>query len=543
MRESMKEVLFLLQSRCNCIWINTYEEAEVIKDLKELMQTNFRNAKLRVWSNTEGLKNVPITPAEKEEPANLKLREIPALFQNIHEVVDEGEQESNRDLTSVFYVLRDIHNLMQDARTRRCIRDIKEYKSARYVPFIVIAPSSEIHDEVAKLFRLVDYGLPTKEMIEEYVSVANSRIEKNIQKGKEGYVALDKKDFPEVAKACLGLTTKEINRILTQSLKKYKTLNIPYIMADKIEAVKKSGLLNFKQPKIKLDDVGGCTNLKEWFKEIILQMDDRATEFGLEKPKGTVFLGVPGAGKTMMAEAMAGEMNVPLLSFEMANVMDRLVGNSEKKIVAALDIAKSAAPCVLLLDEVEKLLGGINSSNNTDSGITARIFQSILKFLQDNDNGVYVVMTSNDVSQLPPEFTRTGRLDTQWFFDFPNKEGRKAILSLYFSQFNSIKVSDAILGHAVEKTKNFTGAELKEVVKNIARKSYVSFIKDNKKEAKVTVSDVDSAISEVVTVYNSSREKIEALRNWVKNRARYVDELENNPASDNTVDEMFDPLD
>ena len=60
------------------------------------MQTNFRNAKLRVWSNTEGLKSVPITPAEKEEPATLKLREIPALFQNIHEVIDEGEQEKKQ---------------------------------------------------------------------------------------------------------------------------------------------------------------------------------------------------------------------------------------------------------------------------------------------------------------------------------------------------------------------------------------------------------------------------------------------------------------
>jgi len=359
MRESMNEVKFLLNSRCECIWINTYEEQQVLNDLRELMSTEFRSWKLNVWSNTEGMKTLPIVKGEKETPPDKKLREIPALFDNIRQAVTEGENSSgSRNQTGIIYVLRDLHNLMADARTRRCIRDIKEYRSNRYLPIVVIAPSTEIHEEVSKLFRIVDYGLPTKEMIESYVDKANAQMKKAIANGKTEYKLLDKDKYGPIVNACVGLTTKEIDSLLFRSMIKFKEFNLDYILQDKIEAVKKSGMLDYKQPKIKLSDIGGNTVLKEWLSELKEQFSDEAREFGLEPPKGCMFLGVPGAGKTALAEALAGEWGVPLLSFEMARVMDRLVGNSEKKILAALEVAKATAPCVLLLDEVEKLLGG-----------------------------------------------------------------------------------------------------------------------------------------------------------------------------------------
>ena len=358
MRASMDEVLFLLNSRCECIWVNTYEEQQFLNDLRELMSTHFLSWTLNVWSNTEGMKNLPIAKGQKAVPPDKKLREIPALFDQIRQAVQEGENgSSERNQSGVVYVLRDLHNLMADARTRRCIRDIKEYRCNRYLPIIVVAPSTEIHEEVSKLSRVVDYGLPTKEMIESYVDKANAQMKKAVAKGKD-YKVLDKSKYGPIVNACVGLTTKEIDSLLFRSMIKFKEFNLDYILQDKIEAVKKSGMLDYKQPKIKLSDIGGNTVLKEWLSELKEQFSDEAREFGLEPPKGCMFLGVPGAGKTALAEALAGEWGVPLLSFEMARVMDRLVGNSEKKILAALEVAKATAPCVLLLDEVEKLLGG-----------------------------------------------------------------------------------------------------------------------------------------------------------------------------------------
>ena len=522
MRQSMEEVKFLLKSRCECIWINTYEEAQVLKDLREIMAKDYRNMKLFVWSNTEGMKVLPISKGEKAEPADKKTREIPALFENIRSAVEEGANSDNRNLAGAVYVLRDLHNLMQDPRARRCIRDIKEYRSNRYLPIIVIAPTSEIHEEVSKLFRIVDYGLPTKEMIHEYVTGANVRLQRAVSDGKPGYKPIAEEQFGPIVNACVGLTTNEIDNLLFRSMVKHKTLDLDYILQDKIEAVKKSGMLDYRHPRVKLDDIGGNFVLKEWFGEVVEQFTPEAREFGLEMPKGCLFLGVPGAGKTMLAEAFAGELGVPLLMLNMARVMDRLVGNSEKKIEQALDVAKATAPCVLLLDEVEKMLGGINSSNNTDSGITARIFQSILKFLQDNDHGVYVIMTSNDVSQLPPEFTRTGRLDAQWFFDLPDDEAREEIFKIHFATFKR-ELPNNLMRVAVENSRNYTGAEIKEVVKNVMRKAFIRFRREKLKKQDISKEDILTSLSEVTPVFDSNREKIQALRNWVKGRARFTD--------------------
>ena len=356
MRECMKEVQILLRSRCDCIWINTYEEADVIKDLREIVQKEHRNMKFYVWSNTEGLKSFPITKGEKMEEPNAKLREIPALFASIRANL-EGTSDGQSN-TGAIYVLRDLHNLMADPRTRRCIRDIKEYQHNKYIPLIVVAPVAEVHEEIARLFKVVDYELPDKALIRSLVKVNNNRMIDAVEnKGKKEYKPYDEKDFDVIVNACLGLTVKEIDNLLLQSVIKYKTFNLEYILQDKIEAVKKSGMLDYKQPAITLDDIGGHKVLKDYLLEVKEQFTPAAHEFGLEMPKGALFLGIQGCGKTALAEAYAGTIGVPLLILNLSKVLSRFVGDSEQKIERALSIAKASAPCVLLLDEMEKAIG------------------------------------------------------------------------------------------------------------------------------------------------------------------------------------------
>ena len=147
--------------------------------------------------------------------------------------------------------------------------------------------------------------------------------------------------------------------VLKESLTKYHTLDLNFISNSKIQAVKKSGALDYRIPKYSLNDIGGNNALKDWLYEVKDLFTDEATEFGLTKPKGYMSVGIPGCGKTALAEAFAGTMKVPLLILSINRIMNRMVGESEKKIVQALQVAKACAPCVLLLDEVEKVLGGI----------------------------------------------------------------------------------------------------------------------------------------------------------------------------------------
>lgn len=181
---------------------------------------------------------------------------------------------------------------------------------------------------------------------------------------------------------------------------------------------------------------------------------------------------------------------------------------------------------------------GVNSSNNSDSGIVARVFQSILRFMQDNDSGVYFIMTSNDVSQLPPELTRAGRLDSQWFFDLPSETDRQEIFKIHFEKYKRTLSKD-IMTAAVDATVNFTGAEIAEVVKNAMRKAFLRSRKSKTAKKDITLSDIKESITEVTPVYESNRERVNALRSWVRGRARFTDGSENREGHDN---DTFDPL-
>ena len=181
---------------------------------------------------------------------------------------------------------------------------------------------------------------------------------------------------------------------------------------------------------------------------------------------------------------------------------------------------------------------GVNSSNNSDSGIIARVFQSILRFMQDNDTGVYFIMTSNDVSQLPPELTRAGRLDSQWFFDLPSDSDREEIFKIHFKRYNRTLSKD-IMAAAVDITNNFTGAEIAEAVKNAMRKAFLRTRKSKTIKKDITLADITESVNEVTPVYESNRERVTALRGWVKGRARFTDGSEEKEMKRN---DPFDPL-
>ena len=357
MRQCMEEVRFLLKARTECIWINTYEETQAINDLQEVIIDSFPTCKLQVWSNTEGLKSIPLTAGEKVEPADPRLREVPALFAQIRNDVLAGQDRIQPNVSPIVYVLRDLHNLMADARTRRCIRDVKEYNSTRYLPIVVIAPSNEIHDEVAKLFKIVDYELPDKELVGKLVDEANQLMERAIKQGKKYEPIKDKDTIQDIVNSCVGLTQKEIDSLLLRSVIKYKTINLDYIAEEKIEAIRKSGTLDYKQPEKTLKDVGGHELFKEWFYEMKELYRPEAREFGLPKPKGTLLLGVPGTSKTASAEAIAGELKVPFVTLNMSKILSRLVGSSEQNMETAIKLVKAIGPCVFLIDELEKEIG------------------------------------------------------------------------------------------------------------------------------------------------------------------------------------------
>lgn len=529
MRDCMNEVKNLLKAKIDFIWINSYEETEVIRDMIKLINEEFYGTKLFTWSMTEGMKKMALNKHEKQEDPMKELREP---FRAIDYIINA---QNNRQINDeAFYIMKDFHIPLESIpNVKRAIRDAKEGFSKNYNPIIVVAPSVYVPMELEKIIHIVNYDTPSKDDISKFIdAMINKMNVSNVQKGKN-YEMPTEDQKSKIINALSGLTYREIKDTVAMSLVEYNGLSLKAIMEEKIQLIKKSGVLDYKVPEARFEEVGGNANFKNWINDVELAMSDEAKAFGCATPKGYLALGIPGTAKTYMAEALANKFGVPFIKLEMSRIMDKLVGNSEKKIDQALRVVKSCAPCIFLIDEVEKALGGIKSSNASDSGTTARCFASILQFLQDN-NDVFVVMTSNDVSQLPPELTRSGRLDAMWYFSLPTEEEREAIFKIHLDKTGKT-YSPEILKAAAKNSVNYTGAEIQSIVKLTMWKAFRRFLED--KNDAIIESDILSSISEVVPVYESSKEKITYLEHWVKGRARYSNDVIDSNGFDSRLDD------
>lgn len=136
------------------------------------------------------------------------------------------------------------------------------------------------------------------------------------------------------------------------------------------------------------------------------------------RPRGLLCTGQPGTGKTIGSKWLARALGVPLLRLDVGAVMSKYVGESEANLMRALQVVENSAPCVMLIDEVEKLFTG-----GDDSGVTQNLLAGLLWWLQEHQQSVLTVMTSNDVSKLPPELIRPGRIDTQ--IEFAELDGKQ----------------------------------------------------------------------------------------------------------------------
>lgn len=525
MRECMTDLINSIKSRKPCIWIKTQEESLTIKDIRQISMINLPKANIVIWSQTEGATIYNSVDNSSSGKSIKKLANIDNLFSFIKLNTYGGTDNNDKVVKPEpnIFILRDYNNLFNDPKSIRFIRDLKEYHKQKeaYNPIIILSQIDNIPTQLTRLFKLIDYELPNRNEILSCINETINNIKAVSLKQNKQCKIPTQEELNNLVNSCLGLTIQEIQETVIESFIKFKEANLDFITQKKIESIQKSGVLDYKIPNTTLEDIGGNEVIKQWLLEMKELFSDEAKEFGLKKPKGYLSVGVPGAGKTCLAEAFAGTMHMPLLSLSMGRIMSRFVGESERKIMQALDVAKASAPCVLLIDEVEKALGGINSSNNTDGGVTARVFMEILKFLNDNDYGVYIIMTSNDVSQLPPELTRQGRLDAKWFFDFPKENERKEIFKIHFSKYNK-EINSDLLDLAVSKTNDFTGAEIQEIVKNTIRKSFIRFKKDNNDELKEE--DITSAINEIIPISKTSKESILALKSYCSNRFRSVNE-------------------
>jgi SpoVK/Ycf46/Vps4 family AAA+-type ATPase len=311
------------------------------------------------------------------------------------------------------------------------------------------------------------------------------------------------------------VTEEEAERAVSQTLVGRLALS-PECVTDVLDAkkalLKRSEMLEFVDATDNMASVGGLENLKHWLEQRRGAWEDGALKFGLDPPKGVIILGVQGCGKSLCARAVAGEWKLPLVKFDTAAIYDKYIGETEKRIQKVFKVAEGLAPCVLWIDELEKVFAGSGpDSASADAGVSSRLLASFLSWMQDRKAPVFVAATCNNVSALPPELIRKGRFDELFFVDLPNQAERKQIFAIQLTK-RKRNPADYELEKIAEAAKGFSGAEIESAVQGAM---YAVF----SRKQELSSEDLLTALSSTVPLSVTRAEEIATLRDWAKDRA------------------------
>lgn len=459
---------------------------------------------LYIWNNAQGLMQYD---RESKSWGELDEADQP------HEVLDWIQEQSKKEERDDFIILlEDFHHYLtpQDHALISRLRAFSIAVASREVSgctLVLSQPVSLLPVELEKETQVMEMTLPDV-----------GDLKKIMQQAKERY-EIDDRDYEESAAlldASLGLSTSEAQLAFSKAACQFKCLSnaqIPFIVKQKEQVIRKSGHLEYFHPKASLDDIGGLDNLKSWLKRRRQSFTNDAREFGLETPRGVLLLGLPGTGKSLAAKAVANAWSLPLLRLDMGKIYGGIVGQSESNMRSALQTAEALAPSILWVDEIEKGLSGMQSSGATDGGTTSRVLGTFLTWMQEKEKPVFVVATANHIAQLPPELLRKGRVDEIFFVDLPVSNDRKDILSIHLKCRDRLDdFSDGELNELADASKGFTGAELEEAVKEAM---FLAFDAGHQ----LCKQDLLTAIQGTSPLSQTMGEMIESTREWAKGRA------------------------
>jgi SpoVK/Ycf46/Vps4 family AAA+-type ATPase len=221
--------------------------------------------------------------------------------------------------------------------------------------------------------------------------------------------------------------------------------------------------------------------------------------------------GVQGCGKSLAARSVAGEWGYEMARLDAGALYDKFIGESEKKLQKALELAQKLAPMVLWIDEIEKAFASAGSSGDADAGLSQRLLATLLTWMQDRESGVFLAATSNNISALPPEMLRKGRFDEIFFVDLPGVEVRSALFSLHLKK-RGRDVASFDLPKLAAASEGFSGAESEQA---IVAGLYTAFSQKQQLTTEILLGEIRGTRALSVT----RAEDIQAIRNWAKTRA------------------------
>jgi hypothetical protein len=494
-----QEIETLIRARYPILYIVTAEELRVQEFVMALAQR--RQKKVFEWSCSTGLGPAGLS-IQVQKQRNSPTRD-PLIA--LDEVIDH--------VGPAIFLFKDFHPFLSKGNHTviRKFKEIAQHLKSSYKTIVLISPVVELPAELEKEITLVNFPLPSREEL----SLQLDGIIAEVSQSGAVRIDLDEASRERLLEASLGLTLGEAENVFARIFVKNNCLTAEHVrevFSEKQQIIRKSGVLEYHSDSESIDQVGGLGVLKDWLQKRSIAFSKEAREFGLPAPKGMLLLGVQGCGKSLSAKAVASLWQLPLLRFDMGRVFGSYVGSSEENIRRAIAVAESVAPAVLWVDEIDKAFAGSQSSGISDAGTSARVFGTFLTWLSEKKSPVFVVATANDISHLPPELLRKGRLDEIFFVDLPALTEREQIFAIHLSKRGRDPANFHLRAFA-EASQNFSGAEIEQAIISALYDAFSA-------RSELTTRQIVNALRQTVPLATTMDEQIAHLRHWAEGRAR-----------------------
>ncbi len=475
----------LLASPASLVIVETDEEARFMTFLRTLAAD--LNSDVWQWSSASGLTN-----------------NMGAAMYQTHNPYQALSWIEDVQAPAVF-VFADAHPILNDSYV---VRKIKE-TAANLPPdqtMVFTTPTVEVPPELGSMAHVWKLRPPDLEELTDLVRrTAQDLTDRDFA------VAIDESSLPDLASALKGLSISQAERLIQQAAFADGALgpgDVPGLRTAKASLFTADGILELIEANVgTLDSVGGLRGLKDWLR---LRIRAQSTpQLKLPPPRGVLLTGVPGCGKSFIAKTLARTWQQPLILLDPGRLYSKYIGESEGRLAKAPSAVDAMAPAVLWIDEIEK--GFAASGNDTDGGTSSRILGTFLRWMQDRPDGVFVVATANNVSQLPAEFLRKGRFDEIFFVDLPDVEARAEIFKHHLLSRDH-PLSDFEIPNLSLASDGYSGAEIEAAVVGA---TYRAFANDEP----LSTMTLEQELAAAVPLSVSRAESVSALRSWASQRA------------------------
>ncbi len=434
------ELALLVLSRYPLVLIESAEETRV-----ERLATTVAGdlgLTLLVWSSAQGLFRRGAGAIEESRDPDHALRKVADLQ------------------VDVLALFKDLHPYFDRPEVVRRVRDVATGFARSNNSLLLSGVQMQLPIELQPLAARLELQLPGQPDLERIVRATARELE---QQGR-ARIELSEGDVAAIATALRGLDGDEVARALHQAALRDRRLaldDLHDLMAGKKKRIELAGQLEWVEALAGLAQLGGVPRLKRWVERRRGAFTEEARRFGLPAPKGLLLVGVPGAGKSRACLAIAGELGLPCVRLDAGRLYDKFIGESEANLRRTLATCDAMAPIALWIDEIEKALAA--GGGTADDGLSQRLLGTLLTWLQERPQPVFLLATCNDIGKLPVELLRRGRFDEVFFFDLPTEGEREAIFALHLAQ-RGRQPGEFALARLAAATPGFSGAEIEGVV-------------------------------------------------------------------------------